>query len=557
MDPTNSNLHPTFLRPIPEDCSDASSTKGGFRLPQGPVTVASSVYGGNSSIAADVGDVAVSVVSSAPAVLADTPTTATHDNRNVVGEIENKPFFQCVWTRQRLRLFCGGLLLTAGVLTAIVAVGIRADEPARPPAVVTAPPPSTPPTTQAPPPEAQPEAQPDDGDIATPVVPEEPPVETVQRLDQVLQLIVPQEALEDTTTSAYKARNWLLYQDFLRDDVLATGDWRVHQRFVAAQLHFDLQGDSWGRGSATGEYLRTDLSECWWHGISCSANRNEEVVVERVYLQSNNLRGNLPETLGALTSLQELNLSNNSIAGVVPDAWFAREGQESKWPDLFWFDLSQNELSGTLPSGLWRLPVARFIYVSDNKLTGPIDAANSVARPVRLEDVWLSANRLTGSLPPWFHADALPNLDAWISWGNRLSGGLFPGDVRPPGNLTRLDFSWNQLTGTLPASLWSLSKMEYLYLDNNNFTGPLPAVTSTNGKLAEVWLNNNLLSGPIPANFGQSWPSLKRLHLQANADLTGVLGPTEARSCSSVWTALQTLRGDCTAITCSCCTNCR
>ena len=41
-------------------------------------------------------------------------------------------------------------------------------------------------------------------------------------------------------------------------------------------------------------------------------------------------------------------------------------------------------------------------------------------------------------------------------------------------SLTCLNLGWNQLTGSIPASLGKLINLEYLYLYNNQLTGSIP-----------------------------------------------------------------------------------
>ncbi|CAI7932464.1 unnamed protein product, partial [Closterium sp. NIES-54] len=60
-----------------------------------------------------------------------------------------------------------------------------------------------------------------------------------------------------------------------------------------------------------------------------------------------------------------------------------------------------------------------------------------------------------------------------------------------------LRLSHNQLTGSIPAMLRALQKLESLFMDNNSLTGPLPEFDST-GTLNHVILSNNQLSRRIP-----------------------------------------------------------
>jgi len=77
------------------------------------------------------------------------------------------------------------------------------------------------------------------------------------------------------------------------------------------------------------------------------------------------------------------------------------------------------------------------------------------------------------------------------------------------------DFRNNQLTGGIPASLGSLSKLNYLYLYNNQLSGPIPDQLGSLSQLIYLNLYNNKLSGPIPPSFGDL-SQLTTMHLHRN-----------------------------------------
>ncbi|MCH5597962.1 leucine-rich repeat domain-containing protein [Niabella ginsengisoli] len=66
--------------------------------------------------------------------------------------------------------------------------------------------------------------------------------------------------------------------------------------------------------------------------------------------------------------------------------------------------------------------------------------------------------------------------------------------------LEGLDFSANQLTGSIPA-FETLTSLRELSLFSNQLTSEIPALKSPN--LNRVYLSDNQLSGPIPAFVGK------------------------------------------------------
>ncbi|BBG99880.1 receptor like protein 6 [Prunus dulcis] len=83
-------------------------------------------------------------------------------------------------------------------------------------------------------------------------------------------------------------------------------------------------------------------------------------------LSSNRFEGEIPEgPIGNLRGLVLLNLSNNYLTGHIPSSLGDLAALES-------LDLSQNQLSGRIPSNLAQLTFLEYFNVSHNHLSGPI-----------------------------------------------------------------------------------------------------------------------------------------------------------------------------------------
>ena len=121
--------------------------------------------------------------------------------------------------------------------------------------------------------------------------------------------------------------------------------------------------------------------------------------------------------------------------------------------------------------------------------------------------VWLElpGNNLRGTVPA--QLATLTELRYLDLSGNQLRGAIPPelGDLSPLG-LVSLDLSANQLNGTIPAELGDLSSLNVLHLNDNQLTGEIPAELGDLGSLTELSLGNNRLNGTIPACWATSAP---------------------------------------------------
>ena len=99
------------------------------------------------------------------------------------------------------------------------------------------------------------------------------------------------------------------------------------------------------------------------------------------------------------------------------------------------------------------------------------------------------------------------------------------------GRVTRLDLSFNQLTGEIPAELGRLSSLKWLYITNNQLPGEIPEELGRLNNLRVLWLSNTQLTGEIPEELG-NLSNLTHLRLNRN-QLTGEI-PEELGNLSNL-----------------------
>ena len=179
----------------------------------------------------------------------------------------------------------------------------------------------------------------------------------------------------------------------------------------------------------------TDAPLYQWYGVSADPNG----WVIHLYLDSNQLSGEIPAELANLTSLGALFLSHNRLSGEIPE-------ELGSLTNLHTLELNGNQLTGQIPSELGSFPYLQIFELNGNRLTGPIPV--ELGNLTNLIKLSLSDNQLSGKIPP-----ELGNLT----------------------NLTELSLSNNQLSGKIPAELGSLPNLWSVYLSNNQLTGCVPA----------------------------------------------------------------------------------
>lgn len=87
--------------------------------------------------------------------------------------------------------------------------------------------------------------------------------------------------------------------------------------------------------------------------------------------------------------------------------------------------------------------------------------------------------------------------------------------------VTALRLLFNNVEGTLPASLGNLKNLQQLELSFNKLSGTIPAELGNLTKLEMLAFNGNMLTGTLPESLG-NLVALKQLHVSSN-QLTGTL----------------------------------
>src|SRR6266496_174502 len=228
------------------------------------------------------------------------------------------------------------------------------------------------------------------------------------------------------------------------------------------------------------------------------------VNLKRLNLYSNQLSGSIPSSIGNLANLQVLVLNGNQLNGAIPSSLGNLQNLTVLW-------LAYNQLRGSIPPSLGNLASLQNLAVHLNQLTGSIPS--SLGKLANLRYLSLSFNQLSGSIPS--SLGNLVNLFTLELSNNQLSGSIPSSLGNLVINLIGVYLSNNQLSGSIPSSLGNLVNLYYLYLNNNQLTGRIPSSLGNLERLGELHLNNNRLSGSIPSSLGNLNPSLS-LSLNGN-----------------------------------------
>lgn len=305
----------------------------------------------------------------------------------------------------------------------------------------------------------------------------------------------------------------------------------------------------------------TNLTMIKWLGLSHLNGRPERLVswlsklnqLTCLYLNFINFGGQIPSVIANLTSLRNMDLSENELTGEIPH-WLLNLTQ---WNNLY---MTDNQLEGPISSfgisrlvhlnTLWlgnnrnlhgnfdvflKLKYLRFLDLGGAKLTFSSKNATNESVPKftrlvlsscnltefpqflqsqdELHDLDLSNNNIRGFIPQWFVKITQESLNSLDLSNNFLRGFEQPVMVLPWSHLERFTIQGNQLQGPLPIPPSSLAVYQ---VSNNQLTGEIPHEICQASSMNYFDISNNNLSGRIPRCIGDLGRSLFVLNLKGN-----------------------------------------
>nr|XP_043618855.1 leucine-rich repeat receptor-like serine/threonine-protein kinase BAM3 [Erigeron canadensis] len=239
--------------------------------------------------------------------------------------------------------------------------------------------------------------------------------------------------------------------------------------------------------------------------------------LETLGLWSNNFTGVIPENLGRNKNLRELDLSSNKLTGTIPSDLCASNQLRilillknflfgsipedlGSCSSLVRVRLGENYLNGSIPDGMIYMPELNLLELQNNYLSGNIsDNRNPSSRPVKLTQLNLSNNQLSGSLPS--SISNFSSLQILLVAGNRFSGPI-PTTIGELHEVLKLDLSGNSLSGEIPPDIGNCVHLTYLDLSQNNLSGSIPLEISDARILNYLNVSRNHLNNSIPKSIG-------------------------------------------------------
>ncbi|XP_039050054.1 receptor-like protein 56 [Hibiscus syriacus] len=212
--------------------------------------------------------------------------------------------------------------------------------------------------------------------------------------------------------------------------------------------------------------------------------------LSNLYLDGNNFSGEMVNvdvsTFQFLTSLEEIDLSNNKLYGKLP-RWMGNLS------DLRRLALSNNSFEGSIQIEFCGLNELEFLDLSRNNLSGSIPSCVNPQNPI--QHYQLIENPTEGETTI-NHAFANSYIEERIDFRTKSWFYSYGGNIVK--YMTGIDLSCNKLTGQIPRELGNLSEIYSLNLSHNNLVGVIPSSFSKLKQIESLDLSYSKLCGEIP-----------------------------------------------------------
>ena len=258
-------------------------------------------------------------------------------------------------------------------------------------------------------------------------------------------------------------------------------------------------------------------------------------------LSNTELSDTIPIKIAGLNNLEILNLSSNQLTGEIP----LEIGRLDRLTSLY---LNDNQLTGFIPFELGYLTNLNSLRLNDNQLSGwfpstmcnlPIEFDGTIVDSLNLPYFDISNNLLC---PPY--ASCIENHVGFQDTSNCAQLFTCTADDGTDGielwgncysieNTTSIERWMDGLEGIIPPIIGDLYNLEFLDLWTNNLVGEIPPTLGNLTNLNYLSLGRNQLSGEIPSEI-YSLTNLETFHIQEN-NITGEISPQIGNLVNLTW----------------------
>lgn len=197
----------------------------------------------------------------------------------------------------------------------------------------------------------------------------------------------------------------------------------------------------------------------------------------QLWLHGNSFTGTIPENIGDLSLLKDLNLNGNQLVGLVPQSLADMQ--------LDNLDLSNNQLMGPIP----KFKAGKVSYNSNPfcqsksgvecapEVNALLDFLGGLNYPLKLVSQWSGNDPCQG---PWLglNCDSNSNVSVINLPRHNLTGTLSP-SIGKLDSLAQISLAGNNINGTIPSNLTDLNALRLLDVSGNNISPPLPKFQNT------------------------------------------------------------------------------